>query len=56
MDYKLEVVVVPFSDVGRAKEFYGRLGRRLDADVAEGWPNWCAACTVAERAGAQLPT
>jgi catechol 2,3-dioxygenase-like lactoylglutathione lyase family enzyme len=33
---KLEVVVIPVSDAGRAKEFYGRLGWRLDADVARG--------------------
>ena len=32
MDTKLEVVVIPVSDAGRAKEFYGRLGWRLDAD------------------------
>ncbi|MEU0946631.1 VOC family protein [Streptomyces canus] len=31
---KLEVVVVPVSDVDRAKGFYTRLGWRLDADVA----------------------
>jgi catechol 2,3-dioxygenase-like lactoylglutathione lyase family enzyme len=30
VDMKLEVVVVPVSDVDRAKEFYGRLGWRLD--------------------------
>ncbi len=30
---KLEVVVIPVSDVGRAKEFYGRLGWRLDAEL-----------------------
>jgi catechol 2,3-dioxygenase-like lactoylglutathione lyase family enzyme len=29
---KLEVVVIPVSDVDRAKEFYGNLGWRLDAD------------------------
>ncbi len=34
MDYKLEVVVIPVSDVDRAKKFYGRLGWRLDADFA----------------------
>ena len=28
----LEVVVIPVSDVNRAKEFYGNLGWRLDAD------------------------
>src|SRR5579863_1207465 len=33
---RLEVVVVPVSDVERAKQFYGRLGWRLDADVAHG--------------------
>ena len=31
-DMKFEVVVIPVSDVDRAKEFYGRLGWRLDAD------------------------
>jgi len=29
---KLEVVVIPVSDVDRAKDFYQRLGWRLDAD------------------------
>jgi len=32
VDMKLEVVVIPVSDVDRAKEFYSRLGWRLDAD------------------------
>jgi len=32
----LEVVVIPVSDVDRAKDFYGSLGWRLDADVASG--------------------
>jgi catechol 2,3-dioxygenase-like lactoylglutathione lyase family enzyme len=32
VDMKLEVVVVPVSDVDRAKRFYGDLGWRLDAD------------------------
>ncbi|MFB7330544.1 VOC family protein [Streptomyces adustus] len=36
MDMKLEVVVVPVSDVDRAKEFYMALGWRLDADVVTG--------------------
>lgn len=35
-DMKLEVIVVPVSDVDRAKEFYGRLGWRLDAELASG--------------------
>jgi catechol 2,3-dioxygenase-like lactoylglutathione lyase family enzyme len=33
-DVKLEVVVVPVSDVDRAKRFYEGLGWRLDADLA----------------------
>jgi len=36
VDMKLEIVVIPVSDVDRAKEFYGRLGWRLDADFAHG--------------------
>ena len=32
MDLKLEVVVLPVSDVDRAKEFYNRLGWREDID------------------------
>ncbi len=35
MDYKLEVVVVPVSDVDKAKAFYQSLGWRLDADFAK---------------------
>ena len=33
---KLEVIIIPVSDVERAKEFYARLGWRLDADFAGG--------------------
>jgi len=34
MDWKLEVVVVPVTDIDRAKSFYlGKLGFRLDADI-----------------------
>jgi catechol 2,3-dioxygenase-like lactoylglutathione lyase family enzyme len=33
---KFEAVVIPVSDVDRAKEFYARLGWRLDADVVSG--------------------
>jgi len=32
IDMKLEVVVIPVSDVERSKEFYGRIGWRLDID------------------------
>jgi catechol 2,3-dioxygenase-like lactoylglutathione lyase family enzyme len=34
VDMKLEVQVIPVSDVDRAKQFYKRLGWRLDDDVA----------------------
>jgi catechol 2,3-dioxygenase-like lactoylglutathione lyase family enzyme len=34
VDMKLEVVVIPVSDVDRAKKFYSGLGWRLDADFA----------------------
>lgn len=34
VDLKLEVVIIPVSDVDRAKRFYGNLGWRLDADFA----------------------
>ena len=36
VDMKLEVVVIPVSDVDRAKRFYGGFGWRLDADFAAG--------------------
>ena len=34
MDMKLEVVVLPVTDVDRARDFYKSLGWRLDADFA----------------------
>jgi len=34
VDMKLEVVILPVSDVDRAKEFYAELGWRLDADFS----------------------
>jgi catechol 2,3-dioxygenase-like lactoylglutathione lyase family enzyme len=38
VDMKLEVVVIPVSDVDRARTFYANLGWRLDADFAgDGW-------------------
>src|SRR4030095_10279490 len=39
LDMKFEIVVIPVSDVDRAKRFYGGLGWRLDADfaAAEAW-------------------
>jgi len=39
VDMKLEVVVIPVSDVDRAKRFYLQMGWRLDADFASG-DNW----------------
>ena len=36
VDMKFELVVIPVSDVDRAKEFYAKLGWRLDADYASG--------------------
>jgi catechol 2,3-dioxygenase-like lactoylglutathione lyase family enzyme len=38
IDTKLEVVVIPVTDVDRAKEFYTSLGWRLDGDFHQ--PNW----------------
>ena len=34
VDLHLEVDIIPVSDVERSKEFYQRLGWRLDDDVA----------------------
>ncbi len=36
VDMKFEIVVIPVSDVSRAKEFYAKLGWRLDADYDDG--------------------
>jgi catechol 2,3-dioxygenase-like lactoylglutathione lyase family enzyme len=36
VDLKLEVITLPVSDIDRAKEFYERLGWRLDADFRSG--------------------
>ena len=36
VDMKLEAIVIPVSDVDRAKRFYGGLGWRLDADFVVG--------------------
>ena len=35
VDMKFEIVIIPVSDVDRAKEFYTKLGWRLDADFAQ---------------------
>lgn len=36
VDMKFELVIIPVSDVDRAKEFYGRLGWRFDAEFNNG--------------------
>jgi len=36
MDFRLEVVVLPVTDVDRARQFYEALGWRLDAEFAAG--------------------
>jgi len=36
IDMKFEIVVIPVSDIDRAKEFYSKLGWRLDADYDNG--------------------
>ena len=36
VDMKFEIVVIPVSDVDRAKQFYAKLGWRLDADFDNG--------------------
>jgi catechol 2,3-dioxygenase-like lactoylglutathione lyase family enzyme len=36
IDLKLEIVVIPVSDVDRSKDFYAQLGWRLDADFDNG--------------------
>ena len=61
MDMRLEVVVVPVSDVDRARDFYQRLGWRLDAAHGKyeqetghpdaDWPDWYARYMADEAAG-----
>ncbi|GAA4261983.1 VOC family protein [Dactylosporangium darangshiense] len=36
MEYKLEVIVLPVTDVDRAKDFYKRIGFREDLDYVDG--------------------
>ena len=52
-DMKLEVIVIPVSDVDRAKQFYGGLGWRLDADFASG-DDWRAVQFTPPGSGASL--
>ena len=52
-DMKLEVIVIPVSDVDRAKQFYGGLGWRLDADFASG-DDWRAVQFTPPGSGASV--
>ena len=52
-DMKLEVIVIPVSDVDRAKRFYGGLGWRLDADFASG-SDWRAVQFTPPGSGASV--
>jgi catechol 2,3-dioxygenase-like lactoylglutathione lyase family enzyme len=52
-DMKLEVIVIPVSDVDRAKQFYGGLGWRLDADFASG-DDWRAVQVTPPGSGASI--
>ncbi len=36
VNMRIEIVVLPVSNIDRAKEFYAKLGWRLDADFAAG--------------------
>jgi catechol 2,3-dioxygenase-like lactoylglutathione lyase family enzyme len=52
-DMRLEVIVIPVSDVDRAKRFYGGLGWRLDADFASG-DDWRAVQFTPPGSGASV--
>ena len=43
VDFKLEVVVLPVSDVDRAKDFYAGIGFRVDVDFSG--PAGSGSCT-----------
>ena len=51
VDMHLEVDIIPVSDVDRSKEFYQRLGWRLDQDVAR----WTAFASSSSRPRAPRP-
>ena len=53
VDMKLEVVVIPVSDVDRAKAFYASLGWRLDGDFAAG-DDWRAVQFTPPGSGASV--
>ncbi len=43
MDFKLELIAIPVSDVDRAKDFYVRAG--FNADMTIGSATTCASCS-----------
>jgi hypothetical protein len=64
LDMNLEVIVIPVSDVDRAKESalrrveaaHGEHAKRGGGHRDENWPKWYAEYMVAEQSGAKLPT
>jgi hypothetical protein len=61
VDMKLEVVAIPVTDVGRAKNFYAGSVAHGDHDKRAGhadgnWPDRYATYLVAKQTGAGLPT
>jgi hypothetical protein len=48
VDMKLEVALIPVSDVDRAKEFY-------EGEAELNRPGWYAACMVAKAGGTAVP-
>jgi catechol 2,3-dioxygenase-like lactoylglutathione lyase family enzyme len=58
---KLEIVVIPISDVDRAKEFYARAAvhgeheKRTGGQHDANWSDWYAEYIVREQAGKELP-
>jgi catechol 2,3-dioxygenase-like lactoylglutathione lyase family enzyme len=52
-DMRLEVIVIPVADVDRAKQFYGSLAWRLDADFASG-DDWRAVQFTPPGSGASI--
>ena len=54
-DMKLEIVVIPVSDVDRARRFDGEHEKRTGEREANG-ADWYAAYIVREQAGEELPS
>ena len=56
VDLKLEVITIPVSDVDRAKEFYGGLGWRLDADFTSATTTWSSSRRPGSRCSVHFGT